>query len=66
LDRAQNFSKAVFLRLALEWLLGDEDVWLVEFEYRFKRAITFDPTIGSSSNFSRRCFAWGSYGMAIE
>jgi len=52
--------------LALEWLLGDEDVWLVEFEYRFKRAITFDPTIGSRSKFSRRCFAWGSYGMAIE
>jgi len=66
LDCAQTFPQDVFLVVAMEWLLGDEDVWLVEFEYRFKRAITFDPTIGSSSNFSRRCFAWGSYGMAIE
>jgi len=35
----------------MEWLLGDEDVWSVELEYRFKRAITFDPTVGSRSNF---------------
>jgi hypothetical protein len=46
LDHAQNFPKAVFLMLALEWLLGDDDVWSVEFEYRFKRAITSDPTVG--------------------
>jgi len=50
----------------MEWLLGDEDVWSPILEYRFKRAITFDPTVGSLSNFSRSCFAWGSYGMAIE
>jgi len=31
----------------MEWLLGDKDVWSVELEYRPKRAITFDPTIGS-------------------
>jgi hypothetical protein len=35
----------------MEWLLGDEDVWLVELEYWLKRAITFDPTVGSRSNF---------------
>jgi hypothetical protein len=31
----------------MEWLLGDEDVWFVEFEYRLKRAINFTPIIGS-------------------
>ena len=47
LDRAQIFTEAVFLGEAMEWLLGDEDVWSVKLEYRLKRAITFDPTIGS-------------------
>jgi hypothetical protein len=37
----------------MEWLLGDEDVWSVELEYRLKRAITFDATVGSPSNFYR-------------
>jgi len=35
----------------MEWLLRDEDVWSVELEYRLKKAITFDPTVGSRSNF---------------
>jgi len=30
----------------MEWLLVDEDVLSPEFEYRQKRAITFDPTVG--------------------
>jgi hypothetical protein len=47
----------------MEWLLGDEDIWSVALDHRFKRAITFDPTVGSRSNFSRSCFPWGSYGM---
>jgi hypothetical protein len=47
LDRAQTFTAVVFLRVAMEWLLGDEDVWSFELEYRLKRAIPFDPTIGS-------------------
>jgi hypothetical protein len=47
LDRAQTFTEAVFLGEAMEWLLGDEDVWSVKLEYRLKSAITFDPTIGS-------------------
>ena len=47
LDRAQIFTEAVFLGEAMEWLLGDEDVWSVKLEYRLKRAITFDPTVGS-------------------
>jgi hypothetical protein len=37
----------------MEWLLGEEDVWSVELEYRLKRSITFDPTVGSLSNFYR-------------
>ena len=45
LDRAQTFSEDVFLKLAMEWLLGDEDVWPVELKDRLKRAITFDPTV---------------------
>jgi hypothetical protein len=46
LDRAQMFPQAVFLGVAMEWLLGDEDVWLPVHEYRLKRAITFAPTVG--------------------
>jgi hypothetical protein len=30
LNHAQNFPDAVFLWLAMEWLLGDEDVWSVK------------------------------------
>jgi hypothetical protein len=46
----------------MEWLLGDEDVWSVELEYRLKRTIAFDPTVGSRSKFSRGCFL----GVAME
>ena len=57
LDHAQTFKDVVFLMVAVEWLLGDEDVWSVELEYRLKRAITFYPTVGSLSNFYVGCFA---------
>jgi hypothetical protein len=46
----------------MECLLGDEDVWSVEHEYRLKRAINFDPTVGSLSNVYRdfqRLFSLG-------
>jgi hypothetical protein len=66
LDRAQIFPQAVFLVAAMEWLLGDEDVWSLVLEYWFKRAITFDLTVGSRSNVSRGCFTWGSYVMATR
>ena len=56
LDRGLTFTDVVFLMVAVEWLLGDEDVWSVELEYRLKRAITFDPTVGSHSNFYRGYF----------
>jgi len=64
--RAQTFIEAVFLRVAMEWLLGDEDIWSVELEYRLKRSITFGQTVGSHSNFYRVCFPEGSYGMATR
>jgi hypothetical protein len=37
----------------MEWLLGDEDVWSVEQEYRLKRAKTFGSTVGSLSKIYR-------------
>jgi hypothetical protein len=51
LDGAQNFPEAVFLGVAMEWLVDDKDVWSVELEYRLERAIVFDPTVGSRSKF---------------
>jgi hypothetical protein len=63
-DRAQTFTDVVFLMVAVEWLVRDEDVLSVELEYRLKRAIPFDPNIGSRSNFYRCCFPDGSCGMA--
>jgi len=41
LDDAQTFPQDVFLVVAMEWLLGDEDVWLPVLEYRLKWAIPF-------------------------
>jgi hypothetical protein len=41
----QGFPELVFICVAMEWLLGDEDVWSVELEYRLKRAITFGPVV---------------------
>jgi len=64
----QRFLEAFFLGVVTKWLLGDEDVSLVELEYRVKRAITFDPTVGSCSNFYRGfigSFPRGSYGMIL-
>jgi hypothetical protein len=41
LDYAQTFPQDVFLVVAMECLLGDEDVWLPILEYRLKWAIPF-------------------------
>jgi hypothetical protein len=35
----------------MEWLLGDGYVLSASIEYRLKRAITFDTTVGSRLNF---------------
>ena len=40
-----EFSEAVFVMVALESLLGEEEVWYARLEYRLKRAINFDPTV---------------------
>jgi hypothetical protein len=66
LDRAQTFVEAVILRVAMECLLGDEDVLSVELVFRLKRAIPFDQTVGSLSNFYIDCFPSGSYGIATR
>jgi hypothetical protein len=58
----QGLPEAVFIGVAMEWLLIDKDVWSGELEYSLKRAFTFDPTVGSRSNFFRgfeRLFALG-------
>jgi hypothetical protein len=52
LVRAETFAEVVFLRIAMEWLLGDEDVLSVELEYQLKRAIAFDPHVRSHSKIS--------------
>jgi hypothetical protein len=65
----QWFLEAVFIGVAREWLLGDEDVWSVELEYRLKRTITFGPTVGSSqilTGVSSGCIPWVSSGIAVE
>jgi hypothetical protein len=66
LDRAQTFTEAVFLRVAMEWLLGDKDVCSVDLEYRLKCAISFDPTVGSRSNIYKGYIPWGSYGTTTR
>jgi hypothetical protein len=53
------FPQAVFVGVAMEWLLDDEDVWSIELEYRLKRAIAFDPTVGSRSIFFHKLFSLG-------
>jgi len=50
LDRTQNFPEDVFVGVAMEWLLGDDDVCSPVLEYRLKSAKNFDSTIGSRSN----------------
>jgi hypothetical protein len=58
------FPLAVFLGVAMVWLLGDEDVLSPVLEYRLKRTISFDSTVGSRSKFFTGYFPWVGYGMA--
>jgi hypothetical protein len=49
LDRAQMFSQVFggrFPWVAIESLLGDEEVWSARIVQRVKMAIIFDPTVG--------------------
>jgi hypothetical protein len=56
LDLSQTFRDVVFLRVAMEWLLGEEDVWSVKLDHLVKRVIPFDPTVPPRSNFYKGCF----------
>ena len=65
-----EFLEAVFLRVALDSLLDDEDVSSASLEYRVKRVITINPTVGSRLNFYksfRRPFSlwlvWNRYSV---
>jgi hypothetical protein len=46
-----EFRDALFHGVDEESILGDDVVWSTRLEGRFERAITFDPTVGSRSNF---------------
>jgi len=49
-------------------VLDDEDVLSIELQYWLKRALIFDSTVGSRSNFyrvSEGCFSCGSNGMVL-
>jgi hypothetical protein len=48
-----EFPEAVFLVVDVESLLGSRSSRSSRLEYRFERAITFDPTVGSPLNFYR-------------
>jgi hypothetical protein len=48
-----GFLEVVFIGVAMEWLVDDEDVWSVECKYQLKKAMAFDPTVGSRSKFHR-------------
>jgi hypothetical protein len=53
----QEFLEVVFLGILMKSVLDDPRVWSAtprsRQEYRLKRSITLDPTVGSSSNLYR-------------
>jgi len=46
-----EFPDALFHRVDEESIVGDDDVWSSQAGWTVRRAITFDPTVGSRSNF---------------
>jgi hypothetical protein len=46
-----EFPDALFHVVDEESILGDDEVWSPRLDGRFEKAITFDPTVGSQSNF---------------
>jgi len=48
-----KFPDAVFQALDEESILGDDEVWSSEAGWTVRKAITFDPTVGSRSNVYR-------------
>jgi hypothetical protein len=47
------FPDALFRALDEESILGDDEVWSSQLGWTGRKAITFDPTVGSGSNFYR-------------
>jgi len=72
LDRAEflkEFPDAVFFGIATESLLGDEEVWSANLEYRVKRAICLIRPLDRAQIFTRVSgwsFARGSYGISTR
>jgi hypothetical protein len=46
-----EFPDALFHAVDEESILGDDDVWSSQARWTVQKAITFDPTLGSRSNF---------------
>jgi len=46
-----EFPDALFHGLDEESILGDYEVWSSQAGWTVRKAITFDPTVGSRSNF---------------
>jgi hypothetical protein len=53
---SQEFSDVVVLTVDVEALLGEEEVSALETSVPVRRAVTFDPTVGSPSNIYRSLF----------
>ena len=56
LDGAQTFTEAVFLRVAMEWLLGDEDVWSVDLSIVSKGPFLFIRPLDRAQTFTEAVF----------
>jgi len=48
-----EFPDALFHRVNEESILDDDEVWSSQAGWTIRKAITFDPTVGSRSNFNR-------------
>jgi hypothetical protein len=47
----QEFPDALFYEVHEESILDDDEVWSRQAGWTVRKAITFDPTVGSRSNF---------------
>jgi len=56
----QEFPDALFNGVDEESILDDDEVWSSQAGWTVRKAITFDPTVGSRSNF------YWSFGMTFQ
>jgi hypothetical protein len=47
----QEFPDELFLAVDVGSILGDDEVWSIQAGWTVRKAINFDPTVGSRSNF---------------